>query len=236
MRQATLQARYKRGGAKMRFLYISSGLCGPDEPLSKFRLIPRGWSYGESDMVRVCVSDDVCIEFFNGYYTANDNRPVRDFDPVVVARFNTKLRVDADLTQKWMLGLQPHQFHEVMHERGYKGAVRFGYLNADQYAFYRAHVSTAYQIRKIPKDTKNFDGFWKAEDYAAHAMYIDAVRKIMQDDEYAPLRNMSDKQIMDMYGVECFFHTCGNRLKDLPDCIIKDILDNHLEWWNLLST
>ena len=219
----------------MRFLYIGSGLCRPDEPLSNFRLIPRGWSYGESSMVRVRIPDDVCIEFFNGYYTTNDNRPVRDFNPVVVVRFNTKLRVDADLTQKWELGLQPHQFHEAMHERGYRGAVRFGYLNADQYAFYDAHVKTAYQIKKIPKDTKNFDGFWKAEDYAAHAKYVDAVREIMQDDKYAPLRNMSDKQIMDMYGSECFFYTCDSRLKDLPDRIIKDKLDDQLRWYNFVT-
>ena len=219
----------------MRFLYIGSGICGPDEPLSNFRLIPRGWSYGESSMVRVRIPDDVCIEFFNGYYTTNDNRPIRDFNPVVVVRFNTKLRVDADLTQKWELGLQPHQFHEAMYERGYRGAPRFGYLNHDQYAFYYAHTKTAYQIKKIPKDTKNFDGFWKAEDYAAHAEYVDAVREIMQDDKYAPLRNMSDEQIMDMYGGECFFHTCDNRLKDLPDYIIKNKLDDQLGWYDFIT-
>ncbi len=219
----------------MRFLYIGSGLCEPDEPLSNFRLIPRGWSYGESSMIRVRIPDDVRIEFFDGYYTTNDNRPVRDFNPVVVVRFNTKLRVDADLTQKWGLGLQPHQFYEAMYERGYRGAPRFGYLNHDQYAFYYAHIKTAYQIKKIPKDTKNFDGFWKAEDYAAHAEYVDAVREIMQDDKYAPLRNMSDEQIMDMYGGECFFHTCDHRLKYLPDCIIKDKLDDKLGWYDFIT-
>ena len=222
----------------MRFLYIESGLCRPDEPLSRFSLIiPRGWSLGRCSMVRVCIPDDIYIEFFDGHYITNDNRPVRDFNPVVVIRFNSKVRVDADLTQKWELGLQPEQFLEVMCERGYRKAMRFGYLNADQYAFYRAHERIAYQIKKIPKDTKNFDGFWTAEDYAAHAKYVEMVRRIMEEDEYEPLRNMSDKQIMDMYGNECFFHTYDSRLKDLSDCAIISILDEQLNWYTtLLST
>ena len=209
----------------MRYLYICNGTCGPDDLLSEFRLIPQGRSVWSDHMIRVRIPSDVQMERSNGYYTTGDARLISDFEPVVVVRFNSKLRIDIKLTQSWKSGLRPHQFGDAMRERGYTGAIRFGYLNPNQYAFYYANTNKAYQITKIPKDTDNFDGFWKVEDYALHMQYVDIVRRILQsDDKYASLRNLSDEWIMDFYGRICFFCTCDSKLKVLSDATIMEEL------------
>ena len=211
----------------MRYRYIIDGDCHANDNLSKFTLITGKRMIWCHYMIRIEAPDKVDpSKWVNEYGITRDTRPVKAFNPVVIVRYNGTFRADKDVTRKWLDGTGLRECSEWLQEKGYRQAMRFGFLNKKQYEFYSANYKKMYQIEKIPKDTDNFDGFWKEEDYKAHDKYITKMRNILQEDDYDVLRNMSDEEAMDIYGKICFAHTCDHKLQEMQtDVFVKEYLD-----------
>lgn len=211
----------------MKYRYIGCGECRPDDPIREFRLIAKGRAGDSSSLIRVHLPDDFEVEPDGGYAITSDKRMVKDFEPVVMIRFNGRLRVSEEMTKLWRQGLQPHQFHIAMEERGYLSICRFGFLTIDQYAFCFKRYEKIYQLKRVPSNLSDFDGFWGEAEYREHKGYADKVRAILDEPEFALIRDMTDEEAVDFYGGLCF--SCGSAgFRELSEGYVRQELRDKL--------
>ena len=97
-----------------RYRYITCGLVSPDEHVNKFRLIGSSNLAGD-DGIRIELPDDIKLEKWScdSYSTTEDERTIRELNPVVMVRINNKLVHHKELEKEWLNGkVQPHEFDE----------------------------------------------------------------------------------------------------------------------------
>ena len=212
----------------MKYMYIISNDCSPNDSISNDVLFGRIPEFDEA--IRVALPDDIALRREGCdacYYATDDERRISEFSPVVVVRYNGRLRVDKKMTERWLNGLRPHQFYDAIQERGYRGWIRFGFLNEKQYSFCRMHFNKVYKLERIPRDLSDPGVFWSEEEYYKYGgRYIEKVRKILAEEEFALIRDMTDEEILDFYGQLCAMNK--SRLRELRDDYVKIFLEEEV--------
>lgn len=207
-----------------KYMYIIGNDCSPNDSISNDVLFGRIPELNEA--IRVALPDDIALRREGCdvcYYATDDERRISEFSPVVVVRYNGRLRVDREMTERWLNGLRPRQFYDAMQERGYRGWIRFGFLNKEQYSFCYRHFNKVYQLERIPRDLSD-RVFWSKEEYYKYGgRYIEKVRKILAEEEFALIRDMTDEEILDFYGRLCAMNK--SRLRELRDDYVKICLE-----------
>ena len=102
----------------MKYMYIIGSYCSPNDSISNDVLFGRIPEFNEA--IRVALPDDIALRRMGCdvcYYGTDDERRISEFSPVVVVRYNGRLRVDREMTERWLNGLRPRQFYDVIRER-----------------------------------------------------------------------------------------------------------------------
>ncbi len=214
----------------MKYMFSLDNYCGPDklicEDVLHFNI--RGFDYA----IRVALPDDIMLRREGCdacYYATDDERRISEFSPVVVVRYNGRLRVDGEMTERWLNGLQPRQFYDVIQERGYRGWSRFGFLNEKQFSFCCKYSDKVYQLKRIPRDLSP-GVFWNEEEYYKYGgRYIEKVRGILSKKKFAPFRDITDVEILDFYGDLCSMNS--RRLCELDDYYVEGAFLKDMMLW-----
>ncbi len=208
-----------------KYMYIIDSDCSPNDSILNYALYGRIPEFNKA--IRVALPDDIALRRKGCevcYYGTGDERRISEFSPVVVVRYNGRLRVDREMTERWLNGLRPRQFYDAIQERGYRGWPRFGFLNKKQYSFCDGHSDKVYQLERIPRDLSDPGIFWSEEEYYKYGgRYIEKVRKILAEEEFALIRDMTDEEILDFYGRLCAMNE--SRLRELQDDYVKICLE-----------
>ena len=215
----------------MKYMFSLDNYCSPDKLICKDVLFfnIREFNYA----IRLALPDDIALRRKGCdacCYATDDERRISEFSPVVVVRYNGQLRVDREMTERWLNGLRPYQFYEVIQERGYRGWSRFGFLNEKQYSFCRRHSDKVYQLKRIPRNLSDPGIFWSEEEYYEHGgRYIEKVRGILSKKKFAPFRDITDVEILDFYGDLCSMNS--RRLCELDDYYVEGAFLKDMMLW-----
>lgn len=212
-----------------RYRYITCGLVSPDEPVNNFRLIGPSHLTPGNDGIRIELPDDIELEKYScdTYSTTQDERTIRELNPVVMIRINNKLVRHKELEKEWLDGkVQPHEFTRWVEKHDnltISGCRKFGLITHKQYKFYSEHYRDCIVLDHLPKDDE-IDDFKIEIPVKKYENLIKKMREFIKDyHEFSDIhRRELDKYSDEKLLVEMFwdasFH-CENTLA----CIEKGI-------------
>lgn len=207
-----------------RYRYISNGCCMPNDKLSDFRLIGSFKDINPSSVIRVTIPDSIELEHWagDGYSTTKSNVKIKNLHPVVIVRYNSKMKPNLELTKDWLDGkVEPHQFHTWMAQKGYKGLNRFGYITQDQYKWYwnMEDPNKLWQIDKMPNLNETFNFIPENEYQTRFCDYIAEIKKAIKTNkevsELVKNLHISDIELFDRYAMYCFSNHCDTKLNHI---------------------
>jgi len=229
----------------MRYRYILNGAVTPNDPVCDYRLIGGCNVYDNNDAIRIEVPNSMVLEKWScdSYSTTESKIQIKDLNPVVVVRFNGKMKPRYDITKRWLNGeVSIGHFSSIMHEYGYMPSIRFGYLNKEQYKLWsECHRRKKIWQYKSLSDNMNMDGYLTAEDYAKeYGKHIQIIKDIINENaKYAPFKNYSDVELLDIYAMKCYSMCCDTHIPKITNndfskqqmaFMIKEALDDKLFW------
>lgn len=131
----------------MRYRYILSGIVNPTDKLSDFRLIGGNCIREHTDAIRVTLNNEIKLTKYScdNYSTTDCNIQIKELNPVVMCRMNSKLKQSKELTEAWLNGMQPHEFLNDKHH-----VIHFGVLSEAQYEWWWNNRKIAYRYDRLP--------------------------------------------------------------------------------------
>lgn len=219
-----------------RYRYITNGTASPYDSLDNFRLVSGNKLYGEVDVIRVEIPENIKLDKFicDSYSTTDDKTALKDLNPKVVIRVNGRMKVSTELTKLWLEGIvAPHEFCEYMGGFGYYINLRFGYITKSQMNFCSKYHDKLWQFESIPSSDK-VDTFYTEEVYKdKYKDIIEYMRGLIDGNEkYKELQSLSDVELVDFYASTCFVYCDDTRIKDTQrmNKIIISKLDDKVRW------
>ena len=96
-----------------KYRYITSGICNPEDKISNFRLVGSFKEFKLTDVIRIEIPDSIVLDKcpYDGYSTTESDIPIKDLNPVVIVRYNSRMMPNLELTKFWLTGnIAPHEF------------------------------------------------------------------------------------------------------------------------------
>lgn len=206
-----------------KYRYITCGTCRSIDKLSSFRLVGSFKEFRPSSAIRVTIPDNIKLDRYpyDGYSTTQSNIQIKDLNPIVIVRYNSRMIPNVELTKKWLNGeVEPCNFHQWMRGKGYINYLRFGYITKEQHKWLSNLSENDYkkiwQIEKIPNLNKSFNFIPTSEYKNKFGEYFDEVNKAIENNQEAmsltKTLELSKEDLFEEYAYYCFTTECDTKL------------------------
>lgn len=219
---------------RTKYRYILCGTCRPDDIVGDFRLIGGNNLRFAHNAIRIEIPVDMALEKFScdSYATTESKLHIRELNPKVCTRINTRMTVDEDMTAIWLKGeCEPHEFYKYMEQRGYESNQYFGYVTNEQYIFLMKYHLKAWQLTRLPNTGLNSSLFVKNENYPnVFARHIKIMHEFLDKHEDLKIfHDVSDVRLVDLLGCACRACDKPVKLQSFTDHIVEHYMADKLK-------